>query len=332
MRLTLLLPGLLWPRQALVDTVFDLAAPALSAILGRGRIAGAPSVPLHDWLAAAWGLADAPLAALRLLGEGGEPADAHWLCLDPVHLRLEEWSLVPDDPARLALSAEEDAALRAAVAPLFADWGTLTALTPGRWYLACEQAPALMTSPLHESIGRPADPDLPGGGDGAPWRRRLAEAQTLLHDHPINAERQQAGRPPVNSLWPWGGGRLQGTPAAPWRAVFGADPVLAGLAALAGVVREPLPPSFALPPADGLALVDDLAAPYRAHDALAWREALLEVDRRWLAPALAALRTGRLRRLRLVAFGDEASLDMDLRRGDTWRFWRRPRPLTDLAR
>jgi hypothetical protein len=331
MQLTLLLPGLLWPRQALVDTVFDLAAPALSLILGRARIARLPAAPVHDWLVSAWGLEGMPLAALRLLGEGGQPANGHWLCLDPVHLRLEEWSLVADDPMHLALTAEEDAALRAALAPLFADWGALTALTPGRWYLACDPAPALTTSPLQEAIGRPADPALPGGDQGAAWRRRLAEAQTLLHDHPVNTAREEAGRPPVNSLWPWGEGRLGGTAASPWQAVYGDDPVLAGLAALSAVAREPLPPGFQPPSGHGLALVDDLAAPCRAHDALAWREALLQVDGRWLAPALAALKTGRLEQLRLVAFGSDSVLDMDLRRGDTWRFWRRPRPLTDLA-
>jgi hypothetical protein len=333
MQLTLLLPGLLWPRRALEDIVFDLSAPALSLMLGRGRVRWQPTTTAHTWLAHAWGLDNAPLAALRRLGEAGEPRDAHWLCLDPVHLRLEEWSLVPDDPSRLALTAEEDAALREAAAPLFAKWGTLSARRPGCWYLECASAPALMTMPLSEAIGRPVDPALPGGNDGVPWRRQLAEAQTLLHDHPVNVARKAAGKPTVNSLWPWGGGRLiaKPAPAAPWEAVYGNDPVLAGLAVLADIAPEPLPERFAPLPARHLVLVDELIAPAQTHDALAWREALVQLDDRLLAPALLALRAGQLRQVRLVAFGGEATLDITFARSDSWRFWRRPRPLTDLA-
>lgn len=332
MRLTLLLPGLLWPRQALVDTVFDLAAPALSLMLGRGEVSWQPAASAHSWLAAACGLeAQAPpLAALRLLGEGGEPADAHWLCLDPLHLRLEEWSLVADDPARLALGAEEDAALREAVAPLLAEWGTLVAQSPGRWYLRCAAAPALETRALPEAVGRPVDPRQPGGADGARWRRRLAEIQPLLHAHPVNRGREAAGKPVVNGLWPWGGGRLPPSALAPWQGLWGDDPILAGIAAAAGVGRRPLPERFAPPAEPSLALLDGLAAPAQALDALAWRSTLTAIEERWLAPALAALRGGRLDEFRLVAFGEEASLDLTLTPWKARRFWRPPQPLTRL--
>jgi hypothetical protein len=48
----------------------------------------------------------------------------------------------------------------------------------------------------------------------APWRHAINEAQMVLHAHPVNQARQAAGQPVVNSLWPWGGGRL---PAATHR-------------------------------------------------------------------------------------------------------------------
>lgn len=37
------------------------------------------------------------------------------------------------------------------------------------------------------------------------WRRFVNEIQMLYFDHPVNANRQQQGLPPINSLWPVGG-------------------------------------------------------------------------------------------------------------------------------
>ena len=50
-------------------------------------------------------------------------------------------------------------------------------------------------------------------------------------------------------------------------------------------------------------------------------EALAELDRRWIAPAVAALAAGRLERLWLLANGRAWAL----RPRDRWRFWRRAR-------
>ncbi|HMX17394.1 MAG TPA: hypothetical protein PKD29_11115, partial [Rhodocyclaceae bacterium] len=60
MRLTLLLPGLLWPAQALRDLSFDLPLPALAALLGRGRVAvDGPASPAA-WMANSFGMAGTP--------------------------------------------------------------------------------------------------------------------------------------------------------------------------------------------------------------------------------------------------------------------------------
>jgi len=48
----------------------------------------------------------------------------------------------------------------------------------------------------------------------------------------------------------------------------------------------------------------------------------LDVERRWLVPAVAALRSGRLKRLDLSA----ADRRFSVGRGLNLRFWRRPRP------
>lgn len=336
MHLTLLVPGLLWPREILRDTTFDLPLPALSLLLGRGRRARFAGE--SAWLARAFGLAaPLPAAALRLLGDGGDPAQHEWLCLDPVHLRVEEHTIVLDDPARLDLDAQEDQALREAVAPLFEHLaehpGGILAPAPGRWYLRLRRPAAIDSAPLHASIGRQLDPTTPGGVEGAAWRRLLAEAQPLLHAHPVNRLRDAQDRPTINSLWPWGGGRLPRIATAGGaglRTFWGDDPLLKGLCSLNGMVAEPLPARYAAVHGGVLARHEGLAGSLASFDAMAWREALAALEANWLAPALAAVKIGALRRLTLVASGHEQALEVTIARGDLWRFWRKPLALADV--
>lgn len=326
MHLTLLVPGLLWPREILRDTTFDLPLPALSRLLGRGR--RTPLAGEEAWLADTFGVgAPLPAAALRLLADGGKPGGDDWICLDPVHLRLHEWAVIPDDPATLALTVEEDAALRDSVAPLFAELGDLVASAPGRWHLHLNQAAAIETRPLSDAIGRAVEPTLPGGAQGAEWRRLLAEAQPLLHAHGVNRQRIKAGRTTVNHLWPWGGGQLPQHALRPFDRIWTDDPVLKGLGVLAGIEVTPPPARFTQVAGRVLVKLDQLVASSTSFDALAWREALAKLEAEWLVPAL---RGGAAPRLTLVVGGHDRALQVAQSAVDRWCFWRRSLNLADL--
>lgn len=333
MRLTLFVPGLLLPREILADTVFDLTAPALSLILGRGR--------RHErgagWLADAFGLDGSiplPAAALRKVGAGGTAPTEKWICLDPVHFDIRREGIVLADPARLELTDDEAATLREAMQPLFAEWGDLSASSPQCWELRLERPLTLDTLPLAEAVGRPVDPALPRGEDGRAWRRLLAEAQTVLHAHPVNRQRDAEGRPTIDSLWPWGHGELPQAAHTDFGVAWDADPVTAGLCAQAGIPCLATPERFEVSSGTVLAHVGTLAPPARNFDALAWREALLALERDWLAPALAALKGKECREVELVGTsltGQPRTTAFVLTRGDVLRIWRRPRLLSDLA-
>jgi hypothetical protein len=330
MHLILLVPGLLWPREILRDTTFDLPLPALSLLLGRGR-----RTPLADeeaWLATAFGI-DAPLpaAALRLLADGGKPGGDEWLCLDPVHLRLHEWAVIPDDPATLALTTGEDAALRDTVAPLFASLGELLASAPGRWHLHLTQPAEIETRPLPDAVGHAVEPTLPGGPQGAEWRRLLAEAQPLLHAHPVNRERIKAGRSTVNHLWPWGGGHLPQRSSRPFDRIWTDDPVLTGIGHLAGIEVAKPPARFTKAEGRVLAKLGHLTATPVTFDAMAWRESLATLEANWIAPALTATRGAVSPRLTFIATGDGHALQINVTGLNLWRFWRKPLPLAELA-
>lgn len=328
MHLTLLVPGLLLPVEILENTAYDLTAPTLSLILGSGERRALEG----DWLPTAFGLDSLPAAALRKVG-AGETAPGAWLCLDPVRWQVAPEGVTLDDPARLALDAAEAAALIAAVRPLFADWGELSASAPGQWEMRLKQTLALETAPLPAAIQQSIDPRLPGGADGPAWRRLLVEAQTVLHAHPVNRQREIDNRPAVNSLWPWGQGSLPADIQANFRTVWSGDPVVAGLCAHAGMPCLAPPDRFQPLGGRVLAMLDSLAAPARTLEALAWRAALLAFERDWLAPAVTALKRGECKSLRLIGTrlgGTPASVAYELQRSDLLRFWRKPRALTEL--
>lgn len=329
--LTLIVPGLIWTRQALADLTFDLPLPAFTTLLGRGRLRHLPPSDTTATLAAATGLATPlPAGALRRLALRGESDDGDWLCLDPVRLRFAERSMIVDHPRALQLDNEESAALAAALAPVFAPLGRIDVLSPDTWNLRlAAEAPDF--APLTEAAGRRAAP-LPGGPAYAPWRQALSEAQILLHEHPLNKAREAAGKPAVNSLWPWGGGRLPVSRPSRHDALWSNDPVAAGVACLLGIDHAGLPTGFAATTArHALAIHGAMEGPARSADAIAWRDALEAFESGWLAPALAALRSGRLDGLCLLAPGETGSAELQVGSRDLWRFWRRPRPLSELA-
>ncbi len=328
MHLTLLVPGLLLPVEILENTVHDLRAPSLSSILGSGTRHDLPA----DWLPGAFGLDHLPAAALRKVSPGGTAPD-DWLCLDPVRWHVAAERVTLDDPAKLELTAAEDAALIAAMQALFADWGELSASAPGRWELRLRRPLALETQPLPAAIHQTIDPRLPGGADGPAWRRLLAEAQPLLHTHPVNRQREADNRPTVNSLWPWGQGHLPDNIQSGFDSVWSDDPVVAGLCRQAGTSCAIPPERYPSARGRSLAILDSLAQPARTFDALAWREALLALERDWLAPALAALKRGECSHLRVIGMRlshSPVTVAYDLKRSDLLRFWRKPRALTAL--
>ena len=330
--LTLIVPGLIWTRQALADLTCDLPLPAFTTLLGRGRLTQRPALRTAGILAEISGLAaPLPAAALRRLALREHPEEADWLCLDPVRLNFQERSLVVDDPQNLRLTTEEAATLAVALAPTFAELGALEVLAPTRWNLRLSAA-APAFQPLPQAAGRAAAP-LPLDAAYAPWRQALNEAQMVLHAHPVNQARQAAGQPVVNSLWPWGGGRLpQPRTATTHDALWSNDPVARGIARLLQIDGTTLPDAFGSAAARRpLAIFDALEQPARSGDAIAWRDELARFEAGWLVPALAALSGGRLGALRLIAPGELAAAELQVGRRDIWKFWRKPRPLAELV-
>jgi hypothetical protein len=151
-----------------------------------------------------------PFAAHEAARCGIDTGDLAWALLTPVHWHLgtEQVSLV--DPAALALDESTSRALCEAVRPLFTGDGWLLAWArPDAWFAAHESLATLPTASLDRVIGRNVDAWLGSDAAARRLRRLQAEVQMLLHGHPLNAEREQRGLLPVNSVWVSGCGPRQ---------------------------------------------------------------------------------------------------------------------------
>ncbi|MCK6406045.1 MAG: hypothetical protein L6Q60_08510 [Rhodocyclaceae bacterium] len=337
-RLTLLIPELIWPEPADRQTLDRLLTPALGALFARGHETRttAPDNSADALIAAAFGLADdVPYAPLRLLGEGHDPGTDHWACADPVHLRFHQERLILADGARIAIEEVEAGQLVRTLNDHFADAGEFRAAAADRWYLRLAAPADFRTPPLSEMAGRRLDRQLPEEASTAWLRKLLNEAQMLLHTHAANAAREESGRMTINSLWLWGPGRLPTQLARRFDSVFADAPLARGLARVSGAACHGSAGSFvewqaAQTGNTSLVIIADLLRAVQYEDPDAWRQALLDLETRWFAPLAAAVRAGRVE-LDLQSSTIYGLLGWQVKRGDLWRFWRRPTTIGAVA-
>lgn len=262
---------------------------------------------LFDVLPRGW-----PVAAVSRQHARGDAAGSAWLRADPAYVRpdINGARLLAIGDALQLDDAEAESLLRT-LRPLFGDAGMpIEATSPSRWFLRLDPGAPLPTlaDPDH-ALGADFFDHLPPGDSGRRWRALLSEAQVTLHQHPLNAERAARGLAPVNSVWFWGAGRMPDRVASDFASIASDDDAIEAFAAAAGVPVSPLPDAWPGPVEQGAAY--DLRRA-RRFDLLCAR---------WLAPALADVRRGRLGALTL-AFDDGSGFLV--RRSQALRFWRRP--------
>ena len=349
MQLTLLVPELIWPEPDDRDTFDGLACPALETLLARSRLARLPPLSLEATLSDAFGHAEAaPYAAFRLLGEAEidvAPNDHCWVAADPVHLRFHQEHLILADSGSFGIALDEAQALAEALNMHLADVGRFHVAVAERWYLQLADtllADGFDSPPLSAVAGRSIEDLLTETSQARSLRKLINEIQMLMHAHPINRQRENAGRLPINSLWLWGAGSLppRTDSDAPCRfdGVWSSDPLALGLARAAGVPTHRVPADaatlleHAAPDTSHLVVLDDLLGPVHYENGEHYRGAIAALEKRWFAPLHAALSAGKIKQVRIEASTAYALLAWKSRRSDLWRFWRRPQPLAALAK
>ncbi len=308
---TLLLP----PRRVLAADA-ALAGGELATWLARGDALAAAAAGRETALRESFQFAGTtlPVAALTRQADCNDAAGALWLRADPAYVRADMATARLLACGEFGLSAEECEALLRPLKPLFGDSGfPIDAPAPSRWYLrapAGAQLPAF--TPPEQAFGDDLRLHLPEGNEGRRWRSLLNEAQIVLHNHPLNAQRIARGQLPVNSLWFWGAGSLPQWIKTPLARVLTGEAVLAALAAQAScAVLAPRADALAGFAGETLLDLDDPAV-------------LATLAQDWLPAVQQALAQGHVDLLQL-RFVDGARARY--RHADRWRFWRRVRPL-----
>lgn len=319
----LLLPGFSRELAAGLES-----PPALRTWLRSAQRGETVAEDAAGWLCRRFGVArqqDVPAAPFAALGDGLQPDGAYWLHAEPVSLVLQRdsFALAGMTPA---LRPEHADALVDALNRHFAPDGMRFHVTAaGRWYLSLVARPDLRTHPLAQVLGRDIQWYLPQGGDGLKWHGLINELQMLLHAHPVNAELEQAGAMPVNSLWLWGGGDLVAGAPQPALSVWANDALARGLALSHGSRLDGLPASAG----DWLRQAQGADEHLVVLPALHTDEPQQDLDRwehDWFAPILAMLQGGKLASATLYLAGETVT-GFTVTRRDLMKFWRRARPL-----
>jgi hypothetical protein len=142
---------------------------------------------------------------------------------------------------------------------------------------------------------------LPTGADAPRLRQLMSELEMWLFEHGENSARAAAGLPRISGLWLWGGGApLVSLPSVQgWAA--GDDVYFSALSAQRSETSD-----------SGVIVAAATPGSNEWHD----------IESRWLKPAAAQLRAGRLSRLEISA-GDRC---FSLTARAIRRFWRRSKP------
>jgi hypothetical protein len=279
-------------------------APQLEGLIVRASL----SIRDTDWRDEAFRLIAVDpepvpaIAPAALHAAAGMTAGA-WVCVaTPVHWVAGMTGVTMPQDGILQLSSGEAEALATDFNRVFRDAGVRLAVgCAATLFCVFDRALEVMACDPEAVLGHDVFSFQPTGTDAPRVRRLMSEMQIWLFDHEVN--RARAAQAPITGLWLWGGGMM--LPAMPavhgWTA--GSDPLFAALSS-----------QTEFPGEAGAGVVVCAAQPGSPE----W----LDVETRWLAPAVAALRSGRFQRLELSA-GDRR---FSVKRGVNWRFWRRPRP------
>lgn len=258
------------------------------------------------------------LGALRMWGQTGDRPTVWIAAADPVyleprldHLCLHELTRASVRPAELRLLIDH---LQETLSDN-TDFGF--ARLGSSAYLRSREPLATAALPAYLVDQKVPSEFLPDGPDAAVFRNLQSEIEMALHDHTVNQRRLGEGKPPVNSLWLWGGGMAPQRKTRALPPLFANNSLMHGYWDSASAVADLWPGTMSEvldACSDGFVVVTP-----REQD-----------DPEFLSDCLHALRGAlqqdRVSRLTLL-FRDGRSAD--IRRSHALRFWRRDFELHD---
>ena len=264
---------------------------------------------------------DYPIAAVAASADGLRVGDDCWLRADPVHLMMRRDSFSLSEPVSVRREHVERL-----VADLNVHFGVdglqFFIGDSGACYLRLSQVPEIDTTLPSVAVGKNMFQFLPRGVGSAKWGAYLNEMQMLLHGHSVNLERESAGEPVINSIWLSGGGLMPKNLKlnTDFDLIVADSPFYKGLAQLAGVPHQ----------TGAMNLQEFL------HNKPSFRHVQLQMSGEQQSAdtgfqvLLNALKTNKLNELVLNLGWYENTLMASVSRLETFKFWRKLRPVMDF--
>jgi hypothetical protein len=288
-----------------------VAAPRRAALLEQLLARADDFSQVGDWRADAFRVmapqaVNMPAIAAAALFSDCANVDAPWACLaTPVHYAAEMASVRMARDGILSVTCANAQQLAQDFNRVWKDSGIrLMAGGSARLYCIFDRALEVVTRDPEDVLERHIEEYLPTGADAARLRLPMSEIEMWLFDHPVNGSRESSGLPRISGLWLWGGGAPLATPPRVGGFVAGDDVFFGSLGALNSTNAAE---------SDSGVIVASQTPGEDAWDG---------VEKRWLAPAAARLRSGRLSRLDISAGNRCFTLTARGMR----RFWRRRKP------
>lgn len=332
-QISLVLPFALPPPELAPDLVRALEAPALASLLSRtSSFTAVPfdgpwrMLPHELWLARAISLdaSDRPAFAVQaMLGFGLDPGDGHWLIVHPSHIEIARSHMLMADLRTLNLDEHHARMLFEAAKPYFDESGkTLLYGDAHTWFMRADGWTTLDTSTPDAACGMNLSDWLPRGDKSVEYRKLQNEVQMLWFQNPANSEREARGQRAINAFWPWGcASALETIPAtAPLLATRDAPGWLSSLAHVRGAALK----EVADTDGDTIFVCDTVTEAAISTEWAAWLAHMKHLDKTVFAPALAAVREGRIKKLRMVLSHRDRHLELTTSKLAQNMFWRRP--------
>ena len=308
----------------------EISCPALQKLLARANVTQSAPINLESQLCKLFNIPlqpDTPTAAITALVDGLPSQQGFWLRADPVQLYADRAAVYLFGNSHLQLEPHEINSLLADIQTLLPAGMQLYAPEPTRWYLHTNTDVEIATHPLAEVIGKNISAYLPSGKDAFMWQQLLTEIQMLVHQHPVNQQRQQQGKAPVNGLWLSGAGRLPQVGDLTWQKIYSDGVLGQGFAKLLGQESVPMQQGIDAqePIAESLLIVEK-ARDFCSHQEWQlWRDLVNDLEEKWFAPLLAKMLKREVDRI--VLYSDKHCYQLD--RKNLRRWWRRVRPLAN---
>lgn len=274
-----------------------------------------PALSHEVWLQRRFGLSRPDLANALMCLVGGahhenlldpKRVQATWL-LKPVHLNLAlDHLLLAADASGTAQLNDSQRWLELLREALEATWTIDTWHSPrAETYLILHTPVGTDWAPKSstQAMGRSIDRYLPSGQDARSWRRFLNHTQMLLHEHPLNEQREKLGLASINGFW------LEGEASAAPAHLFRST-----MADLLDKADGPDHPGAMAE--ERVVIIDDWIAPTHRGDIEAWTST-------WARFPAFAKGLQKEKSLTWNFFGEAAQLSLESQPQDRWRFWRR---------